>query len=447
MTWCMFLRPRPVYENDVIDHREIVEECQRRYGPPRRRRAAQRPQPQDRQVPRLLRQRGAGPGQLPHRPLGRRRPDAGRPGSTSGSAARSSRSGRGTPVGMGLSAEDDSAIALRDPAPLASAAAEQDAAGAPALASKQTVEAVKFVSALYREAMTPAVLAWDPSSNNRAMLAGQSSLVMNAISITRVRRERPAAHRPTHRVSRRRPSGHGRPARASRMPPASTSSGRFAENIDGREGVPRRSGGPRPRGVPGQRGVQLLQRSPAGFPISKALLARDPKGMPAGQVRGARRRARLDDQPRGPGPCQRGAWTRPTGPGSSTPCSPAQPPGPLRRGRGARGRPALPADLGAVEGARADLTGGPPKRGSAKLIAEGSGAAGSVPRAASTAALPLPSTSPRTKARDRAPVSAVAGSSRRITPRRSRWRTASSSARVAVGTLERGASPSARPPR
>jgi multiple sugar transport system substrate-binding protein len=33
--------------------------------------------------------------------------------------------------------------------------------------------------------MTPAVLAWDPSSNNRAMIAGQSSLVMNAISITR----------------------------------------------------------------------------------------------------------------------------------------------------------------------------------------------------------------------------------------------------------------------
>jgi len=41
------------------------------------------------------------------------------------------------------------------------------------------------MTALYRETMTPAVLAWDPSSNNQAMLAGQSSLVMNAISITR----------------------------------------------------------------------------------------------------------------------------------------------------------------------------------------------------------------------------------------------------------------------
>jgi multiple sugar transport system substrate-binding protein len=33
--------------------------------------------------------------------------------------------------------------------------------------------------------MTAEVLAWDPSSNNRAMLAGKASVVLNAISITR----------------------------------------------------------------------------------------------------------------------------------------------------------------------------------------------------------------------------------------------------------------------
>jgi multiple sugar transport system substrate-binding protein len=33
--------------------------------------------------------------------------------------------------------------------------------------------------------MTPEVLAWDPSSNNRAMLAGTISVALNAISITR----------------------------------------------------------------------------------------------------------------------------------------------------------------------------------------------------------------------------------------------------------------------
>jgi multiple sugar transport system substrate-binding protein len=53
------------------------------------------------------------------------------------------------------------------------------------LNSKNTLEAVKFVKALYRETMTPEVLAWDPSSNNRAMLSGRASLALNAISITR----------------------------------------------------------------------------------------------------------------------------------------------------------------------------------------------------------------------------------------------------------------------
>jgi multiple sugar transport system substrate-binding protein len=41
------------------------------------------------------------------------------------------------------------------------------------------------VKALFEEAMTPEVLAWDASSNNRQMLAGRSSLVLNAISVTR----------------------------------------------------------------------------------------------------------------------------------------------------------------------------------------------------------------------------------------------------------------------
>jgi len=47
---------------------------------------------------------------------------------------------------------------------------EQDEQGNIVLSSKQTIEAVKFVKALYQEAMSPEVLSWDPSSNNRAML-------------------------------------------------------------------------------------------------------------------------------------------------------------------------------------------------------------------------------------------------------------------------------------
>jgi len=179
----MFLRPRPVHEPDVIDHREIVEECQRRYGKPLELAVRSTRNPRtgkfhgfcDMVVPDPINYRSdlwADAGQTPD--------DWDRV--RLGGKAIKARTG--IPVGIGLSSEDDSAVALRVLL-LSFGGAEQDGNGAPALASKETVEAVKYVTALYREAMTPAVLAWDPSSNNRAMLAGQSSLVMNAISITR----------------------------------------------------------------------------------------------------------------------------------------------------------------------------------------------------------------------------------------------------------------------
>lgn len=90
----------------------------------------------------------------------------------------------GIPVGIGLSAELDTAMAMRA-IMYAFGASVQDAGGELVLNSKETLDTVKFVKALYQEAMTPEVLAWDPSSNNRAMIAGKSSLVLNAISITR----------------------------------------------------------------------------------------------------------------------------------------------------------------------------------------------------------------------------------------------------------------------
>jgi multiple sugar transport system substrate-binding protein len=90
----------------------------------------------------------------------------------------------GIPVGVGLSAELDTAMAMRA-LMYAFGAHEQDEEGNLTINSKETLEALKFVKALFEEAMTPEVLAWDPSSNNRQMLAGRSSLVLNAISITR----------------------------------------------------------------------------------------------------------------------------------------------------------------------------------------------------------------------------------------------------------------------
>jgi multiple sugar transport system substrate-binding protein len=62
---------------------------------------------------------------------------------------------------------------------------EQDAEGNLTINTPNTLEALRYVKALFQEAMTPEVLAWDASSNNRQMLAGRSSLVLNAISVTR----------------------------------------------------------------------------------------------------------------------------------------------------------------------------------------------------------------------------------------------------------------------
>jgi multiple sugar transport system substrate-binding protein len=90
----------------------------------------------------------------------------------------------GNPCGIGYSQELDTSMATR--ACLWSfGGAEQTPDGRPALKSRQTIDAVKFMRSLYKETETPEVFTWDPSSNNRAMLAGKASFVMNAISITR----------------------------------------------------------------------------------------------------------------------------------------------------------------------------------------------------------------------------------------------------------------------
>jgi multiple sugar transport system substrate-binding protein len=90
----------------------------------------------------------------------------------------------GHPCGIGLSQELDTSMAVR--ALLWSfGGAEQDEAGKVTLNSKQTIEALKYMKALYTESETPEVFSWDPAANNRAMLAGKTSFVMNAISITR----------------------------------------------------------------------------------------------------------------------------------------------------------------------------------------------------------------------------------------------------------------------
>ena len=179
----MFLWPPPVHEDQVIDHREIYEECERKYGKPIDLAIKSTYNPKtkkfygfsDSYVPDPINYRkdlwddvGVAPDSWENIRLG----------------GRKIKQKHNIPVGIGLASEIDTNMAMRT-IMYAFGAAEQDAEGSPALKSKETLEAIKFVKALYEETMTDEVFTWDASSNNRMMLAGQGSLALNAISITR----------------------------------------------------------------------------------------------------------------------------------------------------------------------------------------------------------------------------------------------------------------------
>jgi multiple sugar transport system substrate-binding protein len=179
----LFLSPPPVYETQVVDMRDVYTEVERKHG-----------NPVDLAVkstfnPKTKKYFAFSDSYVPD-PINYRKdlwddvgmmPDDWDTIRKGGAMIKQK---HGIPVGIGLSAELDTAMAMRA-IMYSHGASVQDAAGKLILDSKQTLEAVRYVKALYQEAMTPEVLAWDPSSNNRAMIAGQSSLVLNAISITR----------------------------------------------------------------------------------------------------------------------------------------------------------------------------------------------------------------------------------------------------------------------
>lgn len=88
------------------------------------------------------------------------------------------------PIGIGLSQDIDSNMATR--AMMWSfGASVQDEDGRVVLDSPETVRAVEFGVRLYREAMSPAVLSWNASSNNQAFNAGQTAYILNSISAYR----------------------------------------------------------------------------------------------------------------------------------------------------------------------------------------------------------------------------------------------------------------------
>jgi len=179
----MFLDPPPVYENQVIEHNEIIEEIERKHG------KMVDLAHKSTYNPKTKRYYGVSDNWVPD-PVNYRKdlwdavgmlPDTWEDVRVGGAKIKQQ---SGNPVGIGLSQELDTSMAMRA-IMYSFGSHEQNEEGQVTINSKETLEAVKFVRALYKETMTAEVFTWDVSSNNRFMLAGKGSLALNAISITR----------------------------------------------------------------------------------------------------------------------------------------------------------------------------------------------------------------------------------------------------------------------
>jgi len=181
----MFNWPPPSFEEQAIDHKEIYQELEKKFG-----------KPIDLGIkstynPKTKKYFAFSPSFVPD-PVNYRRDLFGGVGMPKGPASWDDvrvagakiKKKFGNPIGVGLSQEIDTGMAMRT-IMYSWGSHEQDEAGNLALNSKQTLDALKFVKALFEEAMTPEVFTWDASSNNRAIVSGKVSLVLNAISTTR----------------------------------------------------------------------------------------------------------------------------------------------------------------------------------------------------------------------------------------------------------------------
>jgi multiple sugar transport system substrate-binding protein len=90
----------------------------------------------------------------------------------------------GHPVGLGMSNELDSNMFLMSLL-YCYGSSLQDANGNPAINNKGTIAALNLMKDIYQNGMSDEVFAWTAASNNQAFLAGRLSLAINAISIIR----------------------------------------------------------------------------------------------------------------------------------------------------------------------------------------------------------------------------------------------------------------------
>jgi multiple sugar transport system substrate-binding protein len=179
-----FITPPPVFEDEVIDHREIVEEVEAKLGkmsPLVERNVLNlktgkyfgfaeywAPNPAHYRVD-LWNQVQPGLGPKTWDDILRAAPKL---------------KAMGYPVGIGMSPDDDSSFSLFSLL-AAYGSRIQNEDGGVAINSPATVEAVKMGAAIYRAGMTDEIFLWESSSNNRLLATGRGSLIFNAISAIR----------------------------------------------------------------------------------------------------------------------------------------------------------------------------------------------------------------------------------------------------------------------
>ena len=184
-----FLAPPSVFEAQLIDHRDVVAKAEATLGPMSdvARRSTFNPS--------TGRYFAFSDNWVPAPTLWRR--DLWRTvGATPGSwaeirAAAPALKGAGHPVGIGLSQDLDSNVALMS-LMAAFGSFVQDERSQVVIDSPETVAAVEFGADLFRVGMTDEVLGWDAMSNNRFLEAGRGSLILNPLSVLRsIERDRP----------------------------------------------------------------------------------------------------------------------------------------------------------------------------------------------------------------------------------------------------------------
>ena len=90
----------------------------------------------------------------------------------------------GIPVGIGLSPEPDSEMAVRSVIWSFGGSVQDDDENV-VLNSEATIAAVEYLAELHQRAMTDEVFGWGPPSNNQALIAGESSFILNPSSAYR----------------------------------------------------------------------------------------------------------------------------------------------------------------------------------------------------------------------------------------------------------------------